>query len=146
MFNQWFVPYCLYPVQKKIFLRWKLPRVLLRELSDYPGRTSKQSHSRTFSLIKRKSVNKRQHNHIKFDFDKITILLKTHVYLRLEVSASLVQTHILRCKLGVKVESGTVVFHWGTGMWTGHFRDTSDTRNPQQGAVHAEAKDLLEET
>lgn len=75
--------YILY--RKNISQIKRLPRVLLRELSDYPGKTSKHHRLGTFSLIKRKLVNKRtQHNHIQFDFEKIPVLLKTCVCLRLK--------------------------------------------------------------
>lgn len=121
--------YILY--RKNISQIKRLPRVLLRELSYYPGKTSKHHRLETFSLIKRKLVNKRtQHKHIQFDFEKIPVLLKTCVCLRLKSPPGPVQTHILKCKLGVKVEPGTVALHWRTGTWAGHFRYTSDTRNP----------------
>lgn len=104
--------YTLY--RKNIPQTKRLPRILLRELSDYPGRSSKYHMDGDF-LIKRKLVNKRtQHNHIKFE--EVTVLLNTCVYLRLQVSPSPVQTHILKCKLGVKVEPGTVALHEGIGM------------------------------
>lgn len=101
------------PCTEKIIPQMKrLPRVLLRELSDCPGRTSKHHMAETFSLIKRKLVTKRtQHNHIKFDFEKIPVLLKTYVYQTFQVSPSPVKILILKYKLGVEVEPGTVVLH-----------------------------------
>lgn len=122
--------YTLY--RKEIFLRWKdFLKSCWESSLTIQGEVQSVTWVETFSFIKRKLVKKRtQHNHIKFDFEKVTVLFKTCVYLRLQVSPSLVQTHILKCKLRVKVEPGTVVLHWGTGMWAGLFRYTSDTRNP----------------